>query len=69
MNYEFIPVRVVVVIGLKGDPLLDLCQLCCVAKDVAEGSLEDLLLGHWTKSVGVDVGVEETVAVLQPLEL
>jgi hypothetical protein len=63
------PVLVVVIVGLEGDPLLDLDELGGVAQDVSQGSLEDFLLGHRTQSVGVDVGVEETVAVLQSLEL
>ena len=63
------PVLVVVIVGLEGDPLLDLDELGGVAQDVSQGSLEDFLLGHWAQSVGVDVGVEESVAVLQSLEL
>ncbi len=63
------PVLVVVIVGLEGDPLLDLDELGCVAQDVSQGSLEDFLLGHRAQSVGVDVGVKETVAVLQSLEL
>ena len=37
-----------------------------VAQDVGEGPLENLLLGHRAQPVGITVGVEETVASLQP---
>jgi len=63
------PVRVVVVVGLQCYPLLDLGQLCCVTKDVSEGSLQDLLFGDWTQAIGIDVRVEKSISVLQSLEL
>ena len=63
------PVGVVVVVGLQSHPLLDLDELGRVAEDVSERPLEDFLLGHGPEAVGIDVSVEEPVAVLQPLEL
>ena len=63
------PVRVVVIVGLQCHPLLDLGQLRCVAKDVSKCSLQDFLFGHCTQTIGVDMGIEESISVLQSLEL
>ena len=65
-------VLIVVVVGLEGDPLLDLVHSQDAAQDVSEGPLQYFLFGDGPQTLAAPacrVGVEVLVSLFDPTEL
>ena len=76
-HIQFVPVQaalivVIVVVGLQGDPFLNLAHLCNTAQNVTQPPLQNLSLGYFAQApapIETCVSVEEPVPFFKPAEL